>query len=212
MHSVKSMLDLYQEGERWEELLDLTREARAPGWWRAYGVGNSSSVDFVPGLLQTAEYSRAMFLGSAVDRSPDQLADQVAVRMIRQRRLTSTADPIVLDAVVNEDVLYRPVGGSDVLRKQLHRLTELGGLESVQLRVLPRSVGVHVAMGSGFTILSYGDLGEPDLACIEHSLGSLFIEKEREVRRARLSFDQLRSTALCPEQSLALIRRAAEQI
>ncbi|MCO1654472.1 DUF5753 domain-containing protein [Pseudonocardia humida] len=194
VHSVRSMMGLDQESDRWEEVLDLTREARAPGWWRAYGVGNNSyvdfeveavsvreyTVDFLPGLLQTTEYSRAMFLGSAVQRSPDQLADQIAVRTTRQRRLTSVADPITLDAVVNEDVLYRPVG-------------------------------VHVAMGSGFTILNYGGLGEPDLAYMEHSLGSLFIEKGREVRRATLSFDRLRSIALSPEQSLALIRRAAEQ-
>jgi Domain of unknown function (DUF5753)/Helix-turn-helix domain len=226
VHSVRSMLDLYQESERWEELLDLTREARARGWWRAYGVGNNTfvdfeveavhefdyTVDFVPGLLQTPDYSRAMFVDSAVRRTADQLADDIAVRTIRQRRLTSTEDPITLDALVNEDVLYRPVGGFDVLRKQLHRLLEAAELESVQLQVLPRSIGAHVAMGSGVIILNFGDLGEPDLAYIDHALGSLLLQKDRDVERARLSFDRLRSAALSPEQSLELIRRTADQI
>ena len=220
------MLDLYQEAERWEELLDLTREARGRGWWRAYGVGDNSfvsfeaeavhereyTVDFVPGLLQTADYSRALFVASAVRRSADQLAGDVAVRMIRQHRLTSTTTPIALDAVINEDVLHRPVGGSEVLREQLGRLTEAAELDSVQLRVLPRTVGAHVAMGSGLVVLNFGDLGEPDVAYIEHALGSLLVEKEREVERAKLSFERLRSDALSPELSLALIRRTADQI
>ncbi|WP_214405306.1 DUF5753 domain-containing protein [Pseudonocardia lacus] len=226
VHSVKSMLDLYQESERWEELLDFTREARAPGWWRAYGVGNNSyvdfeaeavsvreyTVDFVPGLLQTADYSRAMFVASAVRRSADQLADEIAVRTIRQRRLVSTDDPIALDAVINEDVLHRPVGGPDVLRKQLHGLAEAAELRSVVLRVLPRQIGAHCAMGSGFTILNFGDIGEPELVYVEHGLGALLMEKKRDVDRATLSFERLRSAALSPEQSLALIRRAAEQL
>jgi hypothetical protein len=226
VHSVRSMLDLYQEAERWEELLELTRDARARGWWRAYGVGNNTfvdfeveavhecdyTVDFVPGLLQTPDYSRAMFVDSAVRRTADQLADDIAVRTIRQRRLTSTTDPITLDAVINEDVLHRPVGGPDVLRKQLWRLAESAELDSVQVRVLPRSVGAHVAMGSGMTILDFGDLGEPNLAYVEHALGSLLLQKDRDVERARLSFDRLRSDALSPEQSLALIRRTADHI
>jgi hypothetical protein len=226
VHSVRSMLDLYQESERWEELLDLTRQARARGWWRAYGVGNNTfvdfeveavhefeyTVDFVPGLLQTTEYSRAMFVGSAVRRTAEQLADDIAVRTIRQRRLTSDADPITLDAVINEDVLYRPVGGPEVLRKQLDRLVEASALESVQLRVLPRSIGVHVAMGSGLIILEFGDPDEPDLAYVDHALGSLLMQKKRDVERARLSFDRLRSDALSPEESVELIRRTADQI
>ena len=55
-------------------------------------------------------------------------------------------------------------------------------------------------------------MGEPDVAYVEHSLGSVIFQKEHDVRRARLSFQQLRSAALSPEQSLELIRRAADQI
>ena len=100
----------------------------------------------------------------------------------------------------------------DVLGKQLHRLVEAAELESVRLQVLPRGAGAHVAMGSGFTVLGFGDIGEPDLVYVEHALGALFMEKRRDVQRATLVFDRLRSAALSPEQSLALIRRAADQI
>ena len=149
IHSVRSMLDLYQESERWEELLDLTREARARGWWRAYGVGNNTfvdweveavteceyTVDLVPGLLQTPEYSRALFRAAPVRRTADEVANDVAVRTIRQRRLTSTEDPLTLDAVINEDVLHRPVGGPDVLRAPA---VPAGGSRRSAIRAAPR--------------------------------------------------------------------------
>ncbi len=225
VHGVRSMLDLYQEAERWEELLDLTREARGRGWWRAYGVGDNSfvgfeaeavsvrefAIDFVPGLLQTADYSRALFVASPVRRTAEQLADDVAVRTIRQRRLTSSHDPIALDAVIDENVLHRPVGGVEVLREQLHRLARSIESGAARVQVLPRDVGAHVAMGSGFAILSFGDVGEPDLAYVEHALGALLFEKKHDVERAILSFDRLRSDALGLDDSLALIRRAVEQ-
>jgi hypothetical protein len=225
VHTVKSMLDLYEESERWAELLDLTRASRAKGWWRAYGVGDNSFVDFeaeavlvrsytvdvVPGLLQTADYSKALFVASPVRRTADELANEIAVRTIRQRRLTSPDDPITLDAVINEDVLYRPVGGRAVLSAQLDHLIVAAGLDIVRLAVLPRAIGAHVAMCSGLLVLSFGDVGEPDLAYIEHALGSMFVQKEAEVNRARLSLEQLRSDALSPEESLSLIRRAAGQ-
>lgn len=144
-------------------------------------------------------------------RSDDALAAEVAVRMFRQQRLTSVEDPLELMAVVNEDVLYRPVGGTDVLRQQLRHLAAAAEIAAVTLQVLPRSVGAHIAMGSGFILLSFGDLGEPDMAYVEHALGALHLDKDPAVGRARLSFDRLRSDALSPADSLALIRQVADQ-
>jgi transcriptional regulator with XRE-family HTH domain len=224
VHGVRSMLDLYDVGgERWTELVALTREARQKGWWRAYKLGDMSYVGFeaeagrvhdftlgyVPGLLQTADYARAMFTSVPVRRSPSELADEVAVRMIRQQRLTSTDDPLEFVAVVDETVLHRPIGGPDVLRAQLRHLAEAAELDAVTLHVVPIAVGAHGALGSGFTVLSFGDLGEPDIAYVEHTLGNLMMDKEGEVARARLVFDRVRSDALNPAASLALIRRLA---
>ncbi|MGH3613608.1 MAG: helix-turn-helix domain-containing protein [Pseudonocardia sp.] len=226
VHGVRSMLDLYDVGgERWTELVTLTRETRQKGWWQAYGVGDTSfvgfeakaslvqefTVDFVPGLLQTADYSRALFVASPVRRTESRLADEVTVRTIRQQRLTSAGGPLELVAITDESVLHRPVGNWDVLRAQLAHLAAAAELDSVTLQVLPTAIGAHVAMGSGFSVLSFGDLGEPDMAYVEHALGALFLEKDADVSRARLSFDRLRSDALSPAESLALIRRVAEQ-
>jgi hypothetical protein len=109
-------------------------------------------------------------------------------------------------AVVDEAALYRPVGGADVLREQLEHMAEL---DTVTLQVLPTAVGAHAAVASGFSILNFGDLGEPDMAYVEHALGALSLDKDGDVARARLTFERLLSDALDPAESLALVRRLA---
>ncbi len=221
VHGVKSMLDLYDAGgDRWAELLDLTRAARQNGWWRAYGMGDTSYVGFeaaavqvqeyaagfVPGLLQVPGYSRALFEASVVPRSPAEVDREVAIRTIRQRRLTDADDPLGLVAVVDEAVLRNPVGGPAVHAAQLAHLVAAAELPSVTLQVLPAGVGAHAAMGSGFVVLGFGDLGEPDMAYVEHALGAAHVEGEREVATARRKLDQLRRIAPGPAESLVLLR------
>ena len=226
VHGVRSMLDLYGVGGPvWDELVTLTREVRQKGWWRAYGLGDTSFVgfeaeatlvqdftlDYVPGLLQAADYARALFTSSLLRRTEAELANGVTVRMIRQERLTSADNPLELVAVIDESVLHREIGGRDVLDAQLAHLAEAARLDAVTLQVLPASATRRAAMGSGLTVLSFGDLGHPDMAYVEHALGALHLEKEADVARARLAFDRLRSDALSPDDSLALIRRVAER-
>jgi transcriptional regulator with XRE-family HTH domain len=224
IHWVKSMLDVYDVGgTRWTELLELAEEALQPGWWRAYGLGNNSYIAFeteatrvqnffvscVPGLMQTADYARALMQAVPVRRTAEQLDNEVAARMYRQNRFTSVENPLELVAVVDEAALYRPVGGTDVLREQLAHMAALAELGTVELHVLPTAVGAHAAVASGFSILTFGDLGEPDMAYVEHALGAVSLDKDADVARARLTFERLLSDALDPAESLALIRRLA---
>jgi hypothetical protein len=203
--------------------MELAREARQPGWWRAYGLGNNSYIAFeteaariqdftgtyVPGLMQTADYARALMLAVPVRRSAAQLDNEVAARTYRQQRLTSVENPLELVAVIDESALHRPVGGPDVLRGQLGRIAALAGLDTVTLRVLPTAVGAHAALPSGFTILNFGNLGEPDMAYVEHTLGALSLDKDGDVARARLTFERVLADALDPAESLALVHRLA---
>jgi hypothetical protein len=165
----------------------------------------------VPGLLQTAEYARALFAASIVGRTDEKLAEAVSVRTIRQERLMSTEQPLELTAIVDESALHRPVGGTEVLTAQIQHLLTMAGLRSVTLQVLPLAAGARAAMGSGFTVLSFGDLGEPDMAYVDHALGAAQLDKETSVASAKVIFDRLRSDALPPADSVALIRRLAEQ-
>ena len=227
VHSVRSMLDLYDVGgAKWSELVDLTREARRRGWWRAYGLDDKGylpleaeaslvedfTVMYVPGLLQTADYARTLFVASATRRTSETLDRDVTVRMIRQKRLSSTDDPLELVAIVDEAVLHRPVGGPTVMRAQLARLIEAAALDPVTFQVLPAGVGAHPGMDGAFTVLSFDGLGEPDMAYVEHPMGGVHIEKEEDVARARLVFDHLRSAALSPADSVALVERVLAQL
>jgi hypothetical protein len=224
VHWVRGMLDLYDVGgDRWTELVELAREANQPGWWRAYGLGNNSYIAFetearrvqiftlgyVPGLMQTADYARALMRAVPVRRTAEQLENEVAARTYRRQRLGSEENRLELVAVVDESVLHRPVGGRDVLREQLKHMVALARLGGVALHVLPTAVGAHAALASGFSILHFGDLGEPDIVYVEHTVGALTLDKEGEVARARLAFERVLSDALDPAESLALVHRLA---
>jgi transcriptional regulator with XRE-family HTH domain len=224
VHWVRGMLDLYDVGgSRWTELVELAREANQLGWWKAYGLGDSSYIAFeteartvydfeptyVPGLLQTAAYARALMVEVPIPRTADQLDKEVAARMYRQGRLAAGENPLELVGVVDESVLYRPVGGQEVMREQLRHMAALGEVDSVTLRVLPTAIGAHAGLASGFIILNFGELDEPDMAYVEHSLGALSLDKAGDIARAKLTFERVLSGALDPAESLALIRRLA---
>ncbi|WP_170309203.1 helix-turn-helix domain-containing protein [Pseudonocardia hierapolitana] len=224
IHWVKSMLDLYDVGgTRWTEFVELAQEALQPGWWRAYGLGNNSyialeteasrlqefTLSYVPGILQTADYARALMCAVPLQRTEEQLENEVAARIYRQQRLTSDDNPLAVIAVIDESTLHRPVGGAEIQREQLAHIAKLAELDTVALHVLPTAVGAHAALPSGFMILSFGDLDEPDMAYVEHSLGALSLDKAGDVARARLTFERVLSDALDPAESLALIRRLA---
>jgi transcriptional regulator with XRE-family HTH domain len=227
VHMVRSMLDLFDVGgDRWTAILELTREASTKGWWRAYGLDDQGyvpleaeasavreySVGHVPGLLQTAEYARAVFGAVQVPRSEETYKRIVAVRMIRQERLTSTERPLQLQAVIEESVLHRPIGGVGVLCDQLAHLLVAAAFDTVTVQVLPTGVGGHPGIDGAFTVLSFEGLGEPDMAYVEHPLGSVHIEKEQDVGRANMLFGYLRSVALSPAESVALIEEVAAQL
>jgi Domain of unknown function (DUF5753) len=114
--------------------------------------------------------------------------------------------------VVDETALHRTIGGPEVMRAQLRHLIVAAALPAVTLHVLPAAVGAHPAITSPLTVLSFEHLDEPDIAYVEHTLGSLRLEKDSDVSRARVVFDRLRSAALGPDDSVALVARAAARL
>jgi transcriptional regulator with XRE-family HTH domain len=227
VHIVRSMLDLFDiAGDRWEEILQLTREASTKGWWRAYGLDDREyvpleadattvrefTVSTVPGLLQTADYARALFSTSLRSRSSAVLERDVTVRLIRQERLASTTRPLELLTVIDEGVLRRMPGSPTVKCAQLTHLIEVSELDTVTMQILPTAVTDHPAYDGAFTVLSFEGLGEPDMGYAENPMGCTHIENEEHVRRARLVFDRLRSVALRPAESVALIEQVVAQM
>lgn len=222
---VRGMLDLYGVSESWEPMLALSRLAKQPGWWRAYGLNDRGYVPLeasatlvrefnpmvVPGLLQTPEYARALSGMAVLPMSDERVERDVEVRTIRQRRLLAENHPLELETIMEESVLHRPIGDAKVLRAQLEHLLMMAEVDTVTLRVLPTGIGAHPGLDGGFTLLSFADLDEPDIVYVEPLTGSVHIDRVQVVTRCKLAFDRLRSAALDPAGSLALVERVAAQ-
>lgn len=221
VHFIRSAMDTYDHYD--ETLVEEAREAGKPPWFRSYGIEDAGYVDvetyaasvkefsglMLPGLLHTEAYIRALFAHSRRRRQPEQLRNDIDVRLIRQDRLTSGEDPLELSVIIDESALRREVGGPDVMRDQLRHLIEMAELPSVTIQALP--LKMHSALDGGFTLLSFHDRDDPDLLYVEYVTGALHIEEEPEVRACRLKFDRLGVEALSPDDSVALIKRISQQ-
>lgn len=155
----------------------MVREATQKGWWHTWGLSNAGflgletdaavvhdyQLSYVPGLLQPADYVRALFRGSPPPRTEAEIDRIVQVRLFRQHRLTEDP-PLKLVTVVDETVLRRPIGGAEVMRDQLRHLMRQTALPSVCFQVLPVSVGVHQGMNGSFPALGFTEPNEPAVA------------------------------------------------
>nr|PZN47348.1 MAG: transcriptional regulator [Actinomycetota bacterium] len=213
--------------EQRDALIALAREARLRGWWRAFGeavpdwfavyVGLESEATslrlyesvFIPGLLQTEDYARAVHRATRVGAREEEIDRLVAVRMARQELLHSDKAPQVW-MVLDEAVIRRRVGGPDVMRAQLKRLVEASRMPNITLQVLPFSVGAHAGMDGGFHILTFEPYAD-DVVYIEYRTGSFYLEKKWEIEQYTLVFDHLRAAALPTEASTALISQVADE-
>ena len=188
-------------------LLTLAREAAMPGWWQAYsdvlpswlepylGLEGAASaiccyqVQFVPGLLQTADYARALIRrGSA--GSGQEITRRAELRISRQDILRGPHPP-QLRAVVDESALRRPASGRDVVRGQLRHLIEMAGHPAVTLQILPLSAGAHPAMGGPFTILRFAEPDLDDVVYIEQLASALYLYKPSEADHYHQVMEQL---------------------
>jgi transcriptional regulator with XRE-family HTH domain len=196
---IADLLILYgvTSGEEREALLNLAREANTPGWWQGYsdilphwlepyfGLEAAASfirsyeLQFVPGLLQTEGYARALIrLGNAP--SEDDVVRRVEARLSRQEILRR-ATPPRLWAVVDEGALRRPIGGRTVMRDQVRHMIEMCDHPFVTLQILPFQSGAHPAMGGPFTILRFSEPDLRDVVYIEQLTSALYLDKPAEV-------------------------------
>lgn len=192
------------------------------GWWHAYrGLIPPQYRDFislesqardartletsvVPGLLQTADYARAVTRASLDGLPPDRLDSLVEVRLARQGVLYARP-PLRLSAVLDEAVLRREVGGSRVMREQLHHLTQVAQLPHVQLQLLPFSVGGYIGLTGPFVIFSFPNISDLDVVVLDHLTSSLYLERREDLEAYSAAFRAMQAHALSPERSLDLI-------
>jgi transcriptional regulator with XRE-family HTH domain len=205
-------------------MMELAKEGKQQGWWQSYELDFATYVgleqaatwlcyyqsSIVPGLLQTPEYARAMHQGSVpAEFTPERADALIEVRLRRQQVLTRDP-PLRLEAIIDEAVLHRVVGGPPVMAAQLQHLVEVGNMPNVTLRAIPFGVGAHPAMDNMFNILEFGDVA-PRVVYVEGLMGWLFIEKERDVARYEQVLEHLREIALDPKETIDLISKTGAQ-
>jgi transcriptional regulator with XRE-family HTH domain len=159
---------------------------------------------FVPGLLQTEAYARAVVRGVLPEATDDDVEQRIHARLERQTLLTKP-NPLRLWAILDEAALRRVVGGPKVMREQLRFLVEAGGEPHVTVQLVPFSAGAHPGMPGSFVVMSFADPADPEIVYLDSMAGDLFLETEGDIRRFGSVFDHLRATALSPQDSQKFI-------
>ncbi|ACU40117.1 helix-turn-helix domain-containing protein [Actinosynnema mirum] len=225
---VEQLLDVYgvtdQALRDW--LVELAGAARERGW--AVDIRKSLPEDFhafldwevalvasrqfstllVPGLLQTAEYARALISGINPGLAQDEVERRVAARITRQQVLTRPTPPH-LHVILDAGLLERPVGTPLIMRNQLRRLIEAVDRPGTTVQVLPKSAGASPALEGPFSILTLPD-PIPDVGYSEGPGRAVYIEDRDDVRAYTLRFGILIEQSLSQVDSVDLITEAAK--
>jgi len=234
---VEAMCRIYgAQPDLTEALMALAKETKARGWWHSYGdvipegfyvyfgleeAASHLAVyqsELVPGLLQTEDYARTLIRTNHPTLAEAEIERRVELRMARQVLLTRVTAPAVLNAVLNEAVLCRPIGGTPVMLRQLERLRDSSELPTVSIRVVPFNVGLHhSAMSGPFVILRFprngtGQESEPPTVFVESFTGALYLDKPHEVERYTTAFTHTWESALDETASAELITRVAKEL
>ena len=228
---VTDLLEFYgvNDPAQIDSLIQLTRDANAQPWWQRYqdvvpdwfqvyvGLEEAAQLirvyemQFVPGLLQTEEYARAVVQQGAPGLDPAEVERRVAVRMGRQQLLGKDSPPR-LWAIVDEAALRRPIGGKDVLAAQIERLMDAVNEPNITLQVMPFRYGGHAADGGAFTIMRFPEADLPDIVYMEYLTGALYLDKPDEVERYAAVMERLSVAATSPDRTRELLASMLKEI
>lgn len=223
IRDVEDLLTLYGEHDtpRRHRLIDIARASNEPGWWQRAGqavpdwfseyVGLESAAVriqvyellFVPGLLQTPDYARAIVTRGRPRSTDPTSEERVRVRMKRQR-LLDRPDAPRLWAVLDESVLHRPIGGPSVLAGQLDHLLEMSRRPGISLQVVPNTLSGYGGEAA-FALLRFAEADVPDITYIEGLTGALYLDRRSEVEEYARVLDQLTIDAYSPEETRSLL-------
>jgi transcriptional regulator with XRE-family HTH domain len=229
-NDVRALLELYGTDDyEASVLLKLLHRAGEPGWWQRYdkrlmpewfdrlvGLQEAAAairtfeIQYVPGLLQTPEYTRAVVRRGLPTAPAAEVRRRVELRT-RRTELLLKADAPQLWAVIDESVLLRVLGSVDVMREQLAHLIEMAQRSNVTVQIVPLDVTNASAPAIPITYLRFGGLDLPDVVYLEHIRSANFLEDQDETEEYRLALDRLADEALTPRASLERLRETMEQ-
>lgn len=230
---IRALCHLYGETDETVigRLLTLARTDRerrkAHGWWNQYpqlhamveyvaleDIATSIrtwQLAFIPGLLQTPDYARAVAVGAGSWEDPSEIEPFVEARLARQTRLRSDR-PLELWAVIHEGALRQLVGGRDVMREQLGHLLDLAHTDTVKLQVLPGLAGANPGMIGSFSIVSFAEPGALDVVHMDVPSSTLWLESEEDAARHGRVFDRIARIGLAERNALDLIEAIRKEM
>lgn len=227
---VTDLLTMYgvTDLEKREAFLEMVKRSNEPGWWHRYidlvadwfqdylGLEESASriqtweQQFVPGLLQTEDYAKAIISHGWSPMATQSVQRQVGMRMRRQA-LLGRPDPPKLWAVIDESVLHRPIGGRRVMLDEVEHLIELTKRPNITLQVVPYQFSGYAAEGS-FTSLRFAEPELPDVVYIEHLNGALYLDKRSDTELYGRVFDRLTVDAYTPDHTRQFLMKVRAEI
>ncbi|MBA2810124.1 helix-turn-helix domain-containing protein [Streptomyces sp. KM273126] len=228
---VQVLLTTYGVAERdVAAFVALAEDANQPGWWQRYhdvlpdwfslyvSLEGAAQVirqyepHYVPGMLQTEEYARAVLeAGTVGHRGPESIERHVSLRMARQKLLTR-ADPPRLWVIMDETALRRPVSvRPEVMRQQFDRLLDVMDRDHVTLQVAEFAAGPHPGTYAPFVLFRFVEPELPDMVYTEYLTGALYLDSEREVVTHLEVLDRMAAHATPADRTRELLREYREK-
>jgi transcriptional regulator with XRE-family HTH domain len=226
VEDVAAMLGHYQVPEQKRaQILDQVRKAEERGWWESQGLGlpelwqalinfesratriQNFEALFVPGLLQTDEYTEVIIRSINKTLSQVELTNLVASRRARQAMLGRRGLQFL--AVIDEGAIRRPIAESGVMRRQLRHLVDSADRPNVTIRVVPLQAGPHAGLQGPFACLDFAE--EPSLVYIENHHFGMFLDEKEDIAAYRVALGNILNEALEPAESAELIAKLADE-
>ncbi|WP_245665622.1 DUF5753 domain-containing protein [Nocardia sienata] len=213
----------------------LAKQANVKNWWHQYGdlipkdfdvyVGLEAAAtkvisyqpDLVPGLLQTANYARALARERRPEDIPEEQDRRVQLKMQRQKIITRRTQPVTLEVVVGEAALRRVVGGRSVMAAQLRHLADMSTRDNIRLGMLPFEAGFPGGVSMPpFVVLQFGESApgeplEPPVVFLEGVVGNMYIEDAEDVASFLRTYDLIEDRAHGDTDSRQWLRNMARE-
>nr|MDT0659685.1 helix-turn-helix transcriptional regulator [Micromonospora sp. DSM 115978] len=194
----------------WEEMV---RDGDAPVWLRKWIEYERQATAlrwyehaFVPGLLQTEAYARAVFTASQL--TPAEVDKKVAERIARQDVLVRESAPPQLFAVIDQLVLHRVCGGPEVMAEQVEHLMTCAEQPNIQLLIVPQERGIYSGLAGSFILADLPDASRAGY--VDNQLEAHIVLQPDAVAKLGVSWDNVRSEALPRSSTLELLKEAAK--
>ncbi|TFE42680.1 XRE family transcriptional regulator [Streptomyces sp. ICN441] len=216
--------------EEAEGFVRLAEDANRPGWWQRFhdvlpgwfsmyvslegaaALIRAYEPHFVPGLLQTEDYARAVMRSGALGAtSAEDIERHVALRMERQG-LLSRSDAPRFWVIMDETVIRRPVGGAKVMRAQLDRLLQAAERPNVTLQVAEFATGPHAGTYGPFVLFRFAVPELPDMVYSEYLTGAVYLDARPEVASHLEVMDRMAAHAATAQRTKDLLRSVRKEL